>query len=65
MQQKPPKPLIIGILAALGAGLLTIFFLRKKRDESERPPKNAPQLDLDNPGSQHEFPKAPMESEVG
>ncbi len=65
MQQKPPKPLIVGILAALGAGLITIFLLRKKAEEKEKPSKKAPQLDLDNPGSQDEFPKAPIESEIG
>ncbi len=65
MEQKPPKPLIIGILAALGAGLMTIFFLRNRFDQRDKPSKKAPQLNLDNPGSQDDFLKAPMESEIG
>lgn len=43
------------------------FFLIKKNkpNNEEKPPKNAPQLDIENPGSQDDFPKPPMESEIG
>ena len=64
MSQKMPKPLIVGVLASLITGLATLFFLRKKtgKDLFARKP---PQLDLDNPGAQDDFPKPPTESELG
>ncbi len=56
-------------LVALGGALAvaaTIFFVRKKQtNEGEKPPRKAPQLDIENPGSQDEFPRPPMESEIG
>lgn len=56
-------------LVAVGGALAlaaTIFFIRSKQKAgNEKPPKKAPQLDLENPGSQDDFPKPPMESEVG
>ncbi len=53
----------IGSLLALSA---SIFIIKKKRSNNEgKPPKGAPQLDIENPGSQHDFPKPPMESEMG
>jgi hypothetical protein len=53
-----------GALAAVAA---TIFLIRKnkKKDQDEKPPKNAPQLDIENPGSQAEFPTSPSGSEIG
>jgi len=53
-----------GAVAALAAAL---FFIRKnkKTGGEEKPPKNAPQLDIENPGSQAEFPTAPSASEIG
>ena len=56
-------------LIAIGGALAvaaTLFFVRKKQNSgSEKPPKKAPQLNLENPGSQDDFPKPPMESELG
>lgn len=53
----------IGSLLALAA---TFFIIKKiKNSGEEKPPKGAPQLDIENPGSQHDFPKAPSESEMG
>ena len=56
-------------LVALGGALAvaaTIFFVRKKQTNAgEKPPRKAPQLDIENPGSQDEFPRPPMESEIG
>ena len=53
----------IGSLLAMAA---TVFIIRKnKNNGAEKPPKGAPQLDIENPGSQHDFPKAPSESEMG
>ncbi len=57
------------ILAALGISCVSIFLLivldKKDNDLHPAPPKKAPQLDIENPGNQDEFPKAPLESEIG
>ena len=57
--------LLIGIGAAV-ATAATFFLLKKrKKEDDERPPKNAPQLPVDNPGDQSEFPKSASASELG
>ena len=65
MQQKLPKPLIVGMLASLATGLLTLFFLKSTTGKRFRLARRAPQLKIDNPGSQDDFPVAPSESEIG
>ena len=56
---------LIGI-GSLLATVATIFLIKKNKANSEdNPPKSAPQLDIQNPGSQDDFPKPPMESEIG
>ena len=65
MHPKAPKPLIIGMLAALVTGIVTILVLKRKSDGVKKPPKGAPQLNLNNPGSQDEFLGAPGVSEIG
>ena len=66
MKQKFPLPLVAGVVSALGAGLALLSMMRQKgKQTATRPPKKAPQLHLQNPGSQDEFPKPPMESEIG
>lgn len=63
MTNKNKWLLAAGSALALAA---TLFFVRKKQStKQERPSKKAPQLDIENPGSQDDFPKPPMESEVG
>lgn len=61
--------MIWGMLGSLIAGVAAVFYFRKKAQNDyyaqEKPPKHAPQLDLNNPGSQHDFPKPPQPSEVG
>ena len=53
-------------LGAVLATAATIFFIRKgKQHTNEKPPKNAPQLSVDNPGDQSEFRTTASESEVG
>ena len=64
MSQKMPKPLIIGVLASLVAGLATLFIVKKKGGK-DLFAKKPPQLDIDNPGTQDDFPKPPAESELG
>ncbi len=44
----------------------SIFVLRRRKQyHAEKPPKKAPQIHIENPGSQDDFPKPPLESEVG
>jgi len=67
MKQRFPLPLVVGVLSALGAGLALLFVTRQKGQQmaAGRPPRKAPQLHLQNPGTQDDFPKPPMESEIG
>ena len=63
MKNKNKWLLVVGGLVAAAASL---FIIKKiKSDNEDKPPKGAPQLDIENPGSQHDFPKPPMESEIG
>lgn len=53
----------IGAIAATAAAL---FFIKKRSEEAtEKPPKKAPQLDIENPGDQSEFISSPSDSELG
>jgi hypothetical protein len=65
MKQKFPLPLVAGVVSALAAGLTLLLITKKKGEQANRPSKKAPQLDIKNPGSQAEFPKPPIESEIG
>lgn len=65
MQQKLPKPLIAGILASLATGLVTLFWLKRNAGKKEKTSPKAPQLKLDNPGSQDEFLTSASPSEIG
>ena len=65
MKQKSPMPMVAGILSALAAGLTLLFITKKKGEQASRPSKKAPQLNIDNPGSQADFPKPPIDSEIG
>ncbi len=61
---KKKNILWIGLGVALAAAA-AIFLFKKKERREEKPPKNAPQLDITNPGDQSEFTTAASESEVG
>ncbi len=65
MKQKLPIPIIAGMLSAWAAGLILLFVMKKRAAKEEKPPKKAPQLDLENPGNQSEFITTATESEVG
>jgi hypothetical protein len=65
MKQRFPMSLVVGVVSALAAGLTLLFATKRKSQQAERPPKKAPQLHLDNPGSQDDFPKPPIESQLG
>jgi hypothetical protein len=55
----------IGIGAAVTAAAAAFFFIKKASTSTERPPKKAPQLNVENPGDQSEFTTAPSDSELG
>ena len=56
---------LIGIsTAGFVAGLLYLLQKGKKAKE-EKPPKRAPQLNLNNPGTQDEFLTSASESDLG
>jgi len=60
------KKLILMGAATLAIAAAAILYMKKKEElDYESPPKRAPQLDIENPGSQHNFPKPPMESDMG
>lgn len=62
MKKKNKWLIGLGSLLAVAAA---IFIKKNKINNEEKPPKKAPQLDIENPGSQDNFPKPPMESEIG
>jgi hypothetical protein len=62
---KKKNKLLIGAVGLLAAVAAILLFKKNKTSSEEKPPKGAPQLDLENPGSQDDFPKPPMESEIG
>lgn len=57
--------LAASIILACGACAAAYFLIKKQQERSDKPPKNAPQLDIDNPGTQADFPTSATESEVG
>ena len=65
MDPKLPKPLIWGILTSLGTGLITLLLLKKNASRGEKSARKAPQLKLNNPGSQDEFLTSASPSEIG
>ena len=63
MKNKNKWLIAIGTLVTAAAAM---FLIKKNKINNEdKPPKKAPQLDLNNPGSQDDFPNPPMESEIG
>ncbi len=61
---KNEKMLLVGA-ATVAIAAAAILYIRKKEELSNDYPKRAPQLDIENPGSQDDFPKPPMESAMG
>ncbi len=62
---KNKKLLLVGA-ATLAIAAAAILYIKKTEELSyENPPNKAPQLDIENPGSQDDFPKPPMASEMG
>ncbi len=52
----------LALISFAAAGFLSY---RKRLQPSDHPPKNAPQLPLENPTDQSEFPKSASESNIG
>ena len=63
MKNKNKWLMAMGSLVAIGASLFLI--MKKKNKHEEKPPKEAPQLHIENPGTQADFPSSATESEVG
>lgn len=61
---KKKNMILVGIGAAITAAA-AFFFFKKQKNKEETPPKNAPQLDIQNPGEQSEFTTAASDSEIG
>jgi hypothetical protein len=52
--------------AALGvAAAAAIFYFLTKNEDTEKPPKKAPQVPIQNPGEQSDFLTSASESEIG
>ena len=58
--------ILLGATAALLSVVAAVLLLRRdKTPKAEKPPKKAPQLDIENPGDQSEFTTAASASEMG
>lgn len=55
------KLLGIGLAGLIGAATAVMLVRKKKNETAGAPPKAAPQLPIQNPGDQSEFPTAPEE----
>lgn len=54
--------LVAGIAGLLGAAAGLLIAKKKRKNQPEAtPPKAAPQLPIENPGDQSEFPTSPTE----
>jgi hypothetical protein len=62
MKSKDIWLLGVGLLVAAAA---TLWIIKNSTDDKEKAPKGAPQLDVENPGTQDDFPKPPIESDLG
>ena len=52
-----------GVAAALAAAA-AYFIIWRTNNGKEKPPRKAPQLHIQNPGEQSEFPSSPEESQM-
>lgn len=51
----------IGLAGLIGAATALWLVKKRKQKGESTPPKKAPQVPIDNPGDQSEFPSAPEE----
>jgi hypothetical protein len=62
---KKKELVLIGIGAILASAAAIILIQLSQKEGEEKPSKKAPQVPVDNPGDQSDFPNAASESEVG
>ncbi|MBD0331020.1 MAG: ammonium transporter [Chitinophagaceae bacterium] len=65
MVTKKKNILLVAIGGVLALAASVFVIKRKSKSATKAPPKNAPQMSINNPGSQAEFPTSPSESEIG
>ena len=54
----------LGSVLVVGVAASVLFFKGKKNKTHQKPPKGAPQLRIENPGNQDEFPTSTTEEEM-
>jgi|GEM_PF-1141609 len=62
------KNVVIAGIASLALMATTAYLIvrRRNRQKEDQPPKNAPQVPINNPGDQSNFPAAPSgDTELG
>jgi hypothetical protein len=57
--------IVLGIGAAVAAGSAIYWVLKNRKGLTDKPPKNAPQIKVNNPGEQSEFVTMASVSEIG
>ena len=65
MKKKDMLLIGIGIGAALTAAAVIFLWRKKEMENEEKPPRDAPQVPINNPGEQSEFTTSASESEIG
>lgn len=65
MKKKDMLLLGIGVGAVVTAAVAILLLRKKETDNEKKPPKNAPQVPINNPGEQSEFMTSASESEIG
>jgi len=62
-EAKKAAVIVSGVIIAV---LAAFFYVRKRKaGQDEKPSKRAPQLDIENPGTQDNFPASPSTSQIG
>ncbi|MBA2744857.1 MAG: hypothetical protein H0U44_01405 [Flavisolibacter sp.] len=57
--------LLLAIGSVITAAAAFFFVNKGKHPKTEKPPKGAPQLNVENPGDQSNFITAPSDSKLG
>jgi hypothetical protein len=57
--------IVMGIGAAVAAGTAIYWVVKNRKGQTEKPPRKAPQLKVNNPGEQSEFVTMASESQIG
>jgi len=65
MKKKDILLIGIGVGVALATAAAIFILWKGDNNSEEKPPRNAPQVPVDNPGEQSEFTTSASESEVG